>query len=146
MRFGHGELHLMLLALLSQRPMHGYELMAELEARLGPRYRASPGSIYPALQALEAEGLIAATDDGERRVYDLTGEGAHAFTKRADRIARMETRLGIKIAGGLDLLLARFTQRMWAVAQNVDEGRIEMVLEKAAADLESMTQGEEGSS
>jgi DNA-binding PadR family transcriptional regulator len=145
MRFGHGELHLMLLALLSQRPMHGYELMSELEARLGPRYRASPGSIYPALQALEAEGLIAATDDGERRVYDLTGEGAHAFTKRAARIARLELRLGIKIAGGLDLLLARFSQRVWESASKVDEQKIERVLDRAAADIETMAQ-EEGSS
>lgn len=142
MRFGHGELHLMLLALLSQRPMHGYELMAELEARLGPRYKASPGSIYPALQALEAEGLIAAKEDGERRVYELTGDGASAFVRRANRIASMEKRLGIKIAGGLDLVLARFSKRIWSVADRVEEERIERVLESAATEIESLAQGE----
>jgi DNA-binding PadR family transcriptional regulator len=141
MRFGHGELHLFLLALLSQRPMHGYELMAELQSRLGRRYRASPGSIYPALQALEAEGLIAAQDDGDRRVYQLTTDGAKAYTKRAPRIASMEARLGIKVATGLDAVLARFSRRVWAAAQTVDEGRIERVLDAAAAEIEGLAEG-----
>ena len=69
--FRSGELHLVLLALIGERPQHGYELMADLTARFGPGYRASPGSIYPALTALEAEGLwektvvIVAADHGE---------------------------------------------------------------------------------
>jgi DNA-binding PadR family transcriptional regulator len=134
----------MLLALLSQRPMHGYELMAELTERLAHRYRASPGSIYPALQALESEGLIAAQSDGDRRVYELTGEGARAYVKRASRIAAMEARLGIRIASGLDMVLARLARRIWAVAPRVEEKDIERVLEQAALEIESMA--EEGRS
>ena len=140
MRFGHGELHLFLLALLAQRPMHGYELMAELSSRLGRRYRASPGSIYPALQALETEGLIAAEEDGDRRVYQLTGEGALAYTKRAHRIAAMEARLGIKVATGLDGVLARFSRRVRTAAQTVEEERIERVLDAAAAEIEGLAE------
>src|SRR5687767_15181430 len=85
-RFGHGELHLVLLALLSQRSMHGYELMGELARRIR-RYRPSPGSIYPAMQSLETEGLIVARDDGDRRVYELTADGRAALFRRADRLA-----------------------------------------------------------
>ena len=66
--FRSGELHLVLLALLAARPQHGYELLAELDSRFGPRYRASPGSVYPALSALEAERLVDVRDDGDRRV------------------------------------------------------------------------------
>jgi DNA-binding PadR family transcriptional regulator len=141
LRFGHGELHLVLLALLAQRPMHGYELMGEVRTRVGRRYRASPGSIYPALQALEGEGLIVARDDGDRRVYELTADGVEAYTKRAARIAAMEQRLGIRIATGLDAVLARFAGRVWAAAPSVDEGRIEAVLDRAATEIESLANG-----
>ncbi len=143
MRFISGELHLCILALLTARPMHGYELMAELQARFGRRYRASPGSIYPALVALESEGLIAATEDGDRRVYELTAEGTAAYAKRAPRIAAMESRLGVRIASGLDVALARLGRRVWAAAPKADEERIERILEKAGDDIDRLS--EEGS-
>ena len=45
-----------ILRLLAERPMHGYELITELEERTGGRWRPSPGSVYPALAQLEDEG------------------------------------------------------------------------------------------
>jgi len=66
------------LALLLERPMHGYEIIQELESRTGGIWRPSPGSVYPTLQLLEDEGLI------ERRAisavppwveYSLTAKG-----------------------------------------------------------------------
>ena len=65
------------LRLLADRPMHGYELIGELEERTGGRWRPSPGSVYPTLAQLEDEGLIQAvvseTDDKKR--YELTDAG-----------------------------------------------------------------------
>lgn len=140
MRFGHGELHLFLLALLAQRPMHGYELMAEMQARLGRRYRASPGSIYPALQAMEAEGLIEARPDGDRRVYAVTDEGHGALTTRASRLAALESRLGVQVSTGVDALCARLTARVTtAAARGADPSAIEPILEDAAARIEELT-------
>src|SRR5688500_7319047 len=55
-----------LLALLVERPMHGYEMIQELETRTGGIWRPSPGSVYPTLQLLEDEGLIAAEEAGGR--------------------------------------------------------------------------------
>lgn len=46
------------LRLLAERPMHGYEIITELENRTGGVWRPSPGSVYPTLQMLEDEGLI----------------------------------------------------------------------------------------
>jgi DNA-binding PadR family transcriptional regulator len=63
------------LALLLERPMHGYEMIQELETRTGGIWRPSPGSIYPTLQLLEDEGLIAAEEDGGRRRFALTDAG-----------------------------------------------------------------------
>jgi DNA-binding PadR family transcriptional regulator len=63
------------LALLAERPMHGYEMIQELESRTGGIWRPSPGSVYPTLQLLEDEGLIAAEESGGRRRFTLTEAG-----------------------------------------------------------------------
>lgn len=138
MRFQHGELHLAILALLSQRAMHGYELMGELSTRVGRRYRASPGSIYPAVQSLEAEGLISGTDEDERRTFSLTDEGREALERRADRLHAMEARLGVRFTNGVEPDLARFAQRVRAVAPRLDEAVIAGALDVAATEIERM--------
>jgi len=63
------------LALLLERPMHGYEMIQELESRTGGVWRPSPGSIYPTLQMLEDEGLIVSEESGGRRRFSLTDAG-----------------------------------------------------------------------
>jgi DNA-binding PadR family transcriptional regulator len=63
------------LALLAERPMHGYEMIQELESRTGGIWRPSPGSVYPTLQLLEDEGLIEAEATGGRKRFTLTEAG-----------------------------------------------------------------------
>jgi DNA-binding PadR family transcriptional regulator len=134
-RFGHGELHLALLALLGLRPMHGYELMGELTTKMGRSYRASPGSIYPAIQALEDEGLIAGRDEDDRRVFELTKEGVKALSARVDRLAALEARLGVHFASGIDASLGRFIECVRSAAERADTAAIEAVLDRAADEL-----------
>ncbi|GIE84155.1 PadR family transcriptional regulator [Actinoplanes regularis] len=76
-RGGRGRINVRpaVLALLLERPMHGYEMIQELDARTNGIWRPSPGSIYPTLQLLEDEGLIEATADGGRKSYRLTEDG-----------------------------------------------------------------------
>jgi DNA-binding PadR family transcriptional regulator len=64
-----------ILALLLERPMHGYEIIQELDSRTNGIWRPSPGSVYPTLQLLEDEGLIEATAEGSRKSYQLTADG-----------------------------------------------------------------------
>jgi DNA-binding PadR family transcriptional regulator len=64
-----------LLALLLERPMHGYEMIQELDSRTNGIWRPSPGSVYPTLQLLEDEGLIEAEAAGGRKSYRLTADG-----------------------------------------------------------------------
>src|SRR5262245_27196659 len=52
-----GNVRAAILALLTERPMHGYEMIQELDQRTGGVWRPSPGSVYPTLQLLEDEGL-----------------------------------------------------------------------------------------
>ena len=63
------------LALLLERPMHGYEIIQELDSRTNGIWRPSPGSVYPTLQLLEDEGLIEAEAEGGRKSYHLTDAG-----------------------------------------------------------------------
>jgi len=55
--------------------MHGYQIIQEIAERSNNVWRPSPGSVYPALQLLEDEGLIRAEQSDERRVFQLTDAG-----------------------------------------------------------------------
>lgn len=70
-----GDVRAAVLALLTERPMHGYEMIQELEARTGGAWRPSAGSIYPTLQLLEDEGLVQGEESDGRRRYALTDAG-----------------------------------------------------------------------
>jgi DNA-binding PadR family transcriptional regulator len=70
-----GDVRAVILALLAERPMHGYEMLEELSRRTSGLWRPSPGSLYPALQLLEDQGLVQSTEEQGRRRFELTGEG-----------------------------------------------------------------------
>src|SRR6187455_2178296 len=84
--FGHGDLRIVILALLEEQPRHGYELMKELEERTGGAYRPSAGVVYPTLALLEDEGLIrpSAGETG-RKLFEITDAGKAELDK--DRTA-----------------------------------------------------------
>ncbi len=87
--FGPGEVRLALLSLIEEEPRHGYELMKALEEKSQGMYRASAGTVYPTLQQLEDEGLVASEAQEGKRVYRLTEAGSaelESETRRVDRI------------------------------------------------------------
>jgi DNA-binding PadR family transcriptional regulator len=63
------------LLLLSEEPMHGYQLMQSIADRSGGRWAPSPGAIYPTINQLEDEGLVKVTEDSGRRLVTLTDAG-----------------------------------------------------------------------
>ncbi|MGB3736649.1 MAG: PadR family transcriptional regulator [Ilumatobacter sp.] len=70
--------------LLDERPMHGYELIGEMSERSGGRWEPSPGTIYPALNRMEARGLVEAEEvDGKRR-FTLTPDGKRRVAEIRD--------------------------------------------------------------
>jgi DNA-binding PadR family transcriptional regulator len=79
-----GNVRAAILALLAERPMHGYEMIQELESRTGGLWRPSPGSVYPTLQLLEDEGLVSGEQSVGKRLFALTDTGrAEATTQRS---------------------------------------------------------------
>ena len=61
-RMGRGDVRTAVLSLLAERPMHGYQIIQQIEERSGGSWKPSPGSVYPTLQMLADEGLIAAEE------------------------------------------------------------------------------------
>lgn len=74
-RMGRGDVRAAVLALLSERPMHGYHIIREIEERTGGRWKPSAGSVYPTLQLLADEGLVTAELAEDRKIYALTEAG-----------------------------------------------------------------------
>ncbi|MHC2186945.1 DNA-binding PadR family transcriptional regulator [Rathayibacter agropyri] len=74
-RVGRGDVRAAVLALLAEQPMHGYQIIHEIEQRSGGDWKPSPGSVYPTLQLLADEGLIAADEQNGRKTYSLTDAG-----------------------------------------------------------------------
>ncbi len=138
--FRHGELPLVLLALLAERPRHGYEIMAELKRLFGPRYRPSPGSVYPAIEALHAAGLIDGQTHGGRTTYRVTQAGEQAIEARRDTLAALEVRTGARFgdADSIEPLLDRFRAQLAPLSGRVDPQAVAAVLQRAAADIESL--------
>jgi DNA-binding PadR family transcriptional regulator len=88
--FAHGQLRLYLLALLAQRPMHGYEVITALSDRFGGTYRPSAGTVYPRLARLEEEGLVRRSDGDRRSTYELTDAGRVELEDRSGELAALE--------------------------------------------------------
>jgi DNA-binding PadR family transcriptional regulator len=74
-RARRGDVRASLLALLKDRPMHGYEMIREIAERSGGSWKPSPGSVYPTLQMLEEEGLVVGEESGGKKLFKLTDEG-----------------------------------------------------------------------
>jgi DNA-binding PadR family transcriptional regulator len=96
-RFSSADLQLVLLALLAERPSHGYELIRALEEKSNGFYIPSPGVIYPALTYLEEIGHTAVEQDGHRKLYRLTPEGRQhldANRPQAESMLEVLARIG----------------------------------------------------
>ncbi|MEZ0112467.1 DNA-binding PadR family transcriptional regulator [Catenulispora sp. EB89] len=83
-RARRGDVRAAVLALLAERPMHGYEMIQELETRTGGLWRPSPGALYPALQLLEDEGKVTADASSGKRLLELTEAGRAAVAEAPD--------------------------------------------------------------
>jgi len=91
-QFGQrGFLRPQLIQLLEKRPMNGVDIMDELQEMSHGWYRPSPGSIYPLLEQLEKEGLIARNEDGKFELTAAYGERSGGGDDLATAISAMES-------------------------------------------------------
>jgi len=91
--FEAGELRLVILRLLKERPRHGYDIIKALEERMAGCYTPSAGTIYPTLQLLEDQGLVRAVEDEGKKVYHITPEGERQLEDRGDELDQIIDRV-----------------------------------------------------
>ena len=101
--FEQGDLRHVMLALIADKPSHGYELIKEIEDRLAGAYSPSPGLVYPTLNLLEELGYIAAVQaEGTKKGYAITPEGRAALEQNKAAVDALFQRIDevAKRAGG----------------------------------------------
>ncbi len=81
-----GDVRAAILLLLAEQPRHGYELIQEIAARSDGAWTPSPGSVYPALQVLEDEGLLIIEPVAGRKTASLTGAGEAYVSEERERL------------------------------------------------------------
>ena len=82
-----GSTESLLLCLVSQQPMYGYQIIKELERRSKGYFKFKEGTLYPALHRLERERLILGKwerlpSGQERRYYHITEKGKRTLTEK----------------------------------------------------------------
>ncbi len=93
--FDYGELRLVVLTLIHERPRHGYDLMKAIEERMGGSYSPSPGVMYPTLSWLEDGGYTSVDTEGAgRKSYRITPEGESFLATNRAAIDALFTRIG----------------------------------------------------
>jgi DNA-binding PadR family transcriptional regulator len=74
--FRHGDLRLVILQLIADKPRHGYEIIKAIEELVAGAYSPSPGVIYPTLTLLEELGYVQVTrGEGARKLHEITESG-----------------------------------------------------------------------
>jgi len=118
-----GDVRATILALLSEGPRTGYQIMSDIEERSRGAWRPSPGAVYPALQLLADEGLIIGEESGGRRSYRLT-EAGQEYVQSNPEMARgaWEAMADADSEGGLPRLFGEAARLGAAIAQTAHAG------------------------
>ena len=101
-RVAKGDVRAAVLAVLADKPMHGYQIIQEIEARSDGAWKPSPGSVYPTLQLLADEGLVVAEESGGKKTYSLTEAGCAEAEAAEGQSAPWES-FGSRDRGRMDL-------------------------------------------
>jgi DNA-binding PadR family transcriptional regulator len=151
--FERGDLKFAILRLISEKPMHGYEVMQSLEEESGGGYKPSPGSIYPTLQMLEDEGLLLSKEEDGKKVYRITEEGRAYLEENGDIVDKIFERVGTFANGffGKDSreLTAAFSRLAQTCFEGTFSGRLDQeairkmaaILDRARVEVEDVVRG-----
>ena len=92
-RLSSEDLQLIVLALLEQKPRHGYEVIKALELHTHGFYVPSPGMVYPILTYLEESDLATVTAEGNKKLYTITEQGKATLEENREQAEAMLGRL-----------------------------------------------------
>ena len=98
--FGHGELRLVILDILTRNASHGYELIKEIENMTQGNYTPSPGVIYPTLDYLQDQTFITITEEENgRKTITITAEGQRWLDENREQLEQIQVRIKARSVG-----------------------------------------------
>jgi DNA-binding PadR family transcriptional regulator len=92
--FAHGDLRLVILNLIAEKPRHGYDIIKAIEDAVSGAYSPSPGVIYPTLTLLEELGYVTATTEGAKKLHAITDEGRAFLEANRGTLDALLSRMG----------------------------------------------------
>ena len=149
--FESGEMRLVILRLIREKPRHGYEIMKALEERMGGCYTPSAGSVYPTLQMLEDQGYVRYVEEHGKKNYHITPEGERFLDENEDVLASIGERIQDAIHGvvggamaDVNTAFAQLAKRVFRDAwrsgpESVRTAKIAEILRRAAAEIEALS-------
>lgn len=151
--FESGEMRYVILKLLKEKPMHGYEVMKALTEETDGWYKPSPGTVYPTLQWLEDEGLVRSEETDGKKVYHITEAGLEfldenettvddIFDRIADTIDQVFSDPMPDVTRLVGQLLNKTYRAAWKMRYDEDkQEKLVEILEKAIDDVNELLQG-----
>ena len=148
--FESGDMKYVILKLLRDKPMHGYEVMKALEERTRGCYKPSPGTVYPTLQWLEDEGLVTAKDVEGKKVYEVTDAGRafldehkstveDIFERIADTIERVVSEPMPEVNRAVGRVVSQAYKAAWRLGDDAERAKkIGEILDRAAKEIEAL--------
>jgi DNA-binding PadR family transcriptional regulator len=112
--FDHGDLRLLILYLISEKPRHGYEVIKAIEEMAGGAYSPSPGVVYPTLTMLEELGYVSVTAaEGGKKLHAITVQGADFLAQNREVVAAILGRAAeAERAGGVPPQIVRAMENL----------------------------------
>ena len=148
--FEPGEMRLVILRLIREKPRHGYEIIKALEEQFHGCYTPSAGSVYPTLQMLEDQGYVRIVEEGGKKVYHITPEGEAFLDENKDLLSEIGERIRDAmhgVAGGnvgeVNAAFATLAKRVFKDAwrngpDSERTAKIAEILRRATADIEAL--------
>ena len=123
-KLASGDLQLLVLALLADKPRHGYEIIKALEERSKGFYTPSPGMVYPALTYLEEIGYATVEADGSRKLYHITASGQTQLDENRSMVDAMFAQFD-RVGEKMERIRRAFAvaEGASAASDNLDSGR-----------------------
>lgn len=92
--FAHGDLRLVILQLIAEKPRHGYEIIKAIEEQVGGAYSPSPGVVYPTLTLLEELGHVTVSEgEGNKKLNTITPEGSAYLDAHRSAVEALQARM-----------------------------------------------------
>jgi DNA-binding PadR family transcriptional regulator len=151
--FESGDMKYVILNLLRDKPMHGYEVMKALEEHTQGCYKPSPGTVYPTLQWLEDEGLVKCEEQDGKKIYSITEAGVAFLEEHKSTVDDIFDRIDETIDSLMSDPIPEVTRLVgklvthtyratWRLREDEEKRKkVKEVLDRAVKELEEMLEG-----